>query len=115
MAYPYSQETGIAEGSEPGTTTFERGGDNYSIKYTGYLTQDLTVSALYGENKFALTTSSPQGAVCNIITDERADAPLGSTAGCATSTLEFGEDTREAARIDFEYVLGFDHLIRFGV
>ncbi|MFP3454450.1 hypothetical protein R0K30_22870, partial [Bacillus sp. SIMBA_154] len=65
LAYPYSQESGIAEGAEPGTTTFERGGDNYSIKYTGYLTQDLTVSALYGENKFALTTSSPQGAVCN--------------------------------------------------
>lgn len=114
LAYPYSQESGIAEGAAPGTTIFERGGDNYSIKYTGYLTQDLTVSALYGENKFALTTSSPQGAVCNIITDQRADAPLGTTAGCATSTLEFGEDTREAARIDFEYVLGFDHLIRFG-
>ncbi|QJR81914.1 TonB-dependent receptor [Alteromonas pelagimontana] len=94
----------------------ENGGDNWSVKYTGYLTDTLTVTAMYGENKYALTSRSNVQNECNFVYDLRDDAPLGTFAGCIGSPAyltEEGEDKREAMRIDFEWYLG-DHLVRFG-
>ena len=107
-----------ADGSLNYTSTSyeETGGDNWSVKYTGYLTDDLTVSALYGENKYDLTSYSNVQANCNFVYDLRDAAPLGTFAGCIGSPgylTEEGQDKREAMRVDFEWYLG-DHLLRFG-
>ena len=94
----------------------ESGGDNWSVKYTGYLTDDLTVSALYGENKYNLSSSSTVQEDCTLVIDTRGSAPMGVYPGCMGTNgyrTEQGEDTREAMRIDFEWYLG-DHLLRFG-
>src|SRR5690606_19500254 len=39
-----------------GQTVNENGGDNYILKYTGYLTDTFTLSALYGHSKFSRGT-----------------------------------------------------------
>jgi hypothetical protein len=112
--YSVSQQTGDRT---YGSTSYEEtGGDNWSLKYTGYLTDDLTVSALYGKNKYSLTNSNNVQEDCNFVYDLRDSAPLGTFAGCIGSPgylTEEGDDEREAMRIDFEWFLG-DHLLRFG-
>ena len=96
----------------PGTAVSSRGGENISVKYTGYLTDDLTISALWGENSADLTDSSPNDETCPAIYDGRSGSLQGL--GCWTNlTAGSGEDTREAFRIDGEWVIG-DHVVRFG-
>jgi hypothetical protein len=101
------------ETGTPGDPTLiERGGDNWSVKYTGFITDDFTLSALYGKNKGNQTTSSGAADACPYISDRR--GPTSIALGCwASSTVSAGSDEREAFRIDGEYYLG-DHLIRFG-
>ncbi|QCZ93129.1 TonB-dependent receptor [Salinimonas iocasae] len=94
----------------------ENGGDNWSLTYTGYLTDSLTVKALYGKNKYDITSRSNVQSECNFHYDLREDAPIGRFAGCIGSPaylVEEGQDEREAMRIDFEWYVG-DHLLRFG-
>ncbi|MDV6317012.1 TonB-dependent receptor [Idiomarina sp. HP20-50] len=112
--YQVNEETG--ERVYGSTSYQESGGDNWSLKYTGYLTDNLTMTALYGVNEYSLTSSSNVQEDCNFVYDLRDNAPLGSFAGCIGSPgylTEEGEDRREAMRIDFEWYLG-DHLLRFG-
>lgn len=108
------------------STAFENsGGDNWSVKYIGYLTDDLTMSVLYGENSYDVTNSSTTGATCELILDYRhydgqdGDVPIENLyTGCATTAnynIEIGDDTREAFRVDFEWLLGDDHTLRFGM
>jgi hypothetical protein len=120
-------ETDIYSGDKLAGTTFDRsGGSNWSLKYTGYITDDITVSALYGENKYDLTTDSTSAQACELILDYRyyygaaTSVPLGGepNAGCATTSNyrgESGEDKREAMRIDIEWNVNDDHLVRFGM
>lgn len=100
-------------GAFESTDIEERGGDNYSITYTGYITDDFSVKALYGINKYSLTDKSSVQDDCADVNDQRAVAVSGDL-GCTSSAgIEDGEDEREAFRIDFEYALD-EHLIRFG-
>lgn len=107
-----------------GRATDAAGGKNWSVKYIGYLTDNLTMSALYGENKYNLTSLS--GLECELVLDYRyyygfaSDVPYTGQVsnGCATTSnyfLEEGDDTREAMRIDFDWMIGDDHLLRFGM
>ena len=120
--------TGNGDGNNTFTgTTFDRtGGENWSIKYTGYITDDITISALYGENEYDLTTDSTSAQTCELILDYRyydgteSDVPLGGepNAGCATTAnynTESGQDKREAMRVDIEWQVSDDHLLRFGM
>ena len=108
------------------STAYDRsGGDNWSVKYTGYITDDLTVTALYGENEYDLTSGSNTGDECELIGDYRyyygqeTDIPInGVWVGCSTTSdyfLEEGNDKREAMRIDVEWQVHDDHLLRFGM
>lgn len=117
LSYGYDTSTGERSGP-PGVSYAENGGKNYSATYTGYLTNDLTVSVMYGENQYDLSSNSDEFAYCSLIRDYRTNVtpPNGVEAGCAdTSTYfgETGEDTRKAFRVDFEWYLG-DHLLKFG-
>ncbi len=133
----YANELGQTVREEKiGSFFSEQGGENYIGKYTGYLTDTFTLSALYGHSKFSRsqylrypdgTKVSYGGDItvpatgCPIITDAR---PLAqrqltgqylSTCNITGGSIdsENGEDTRDQYRIDAEWVLG-DHLVRFG-
>lgn len=118
-----------------GTDFSEFGGNLYVLKYTGYLTDNFTLSALAGHSKSANENFSVsangvvnsyngivgQGANgCPIITDARPSAvnqTVPSRAGCQLATTlgrPDGGSTRDQFRVDAEWQLG-DHLIRGGV
>ncbi|MCL1635322.1 TonB-dependent receptor [Luteimonas sp. SX5] len=119
-----------------GTNFTEQGGENYVLKYTGYLTDNFTLSALAGHSKFSrgqrLRTAggldvSYGGDInnpatgCPIITDLRPgyrraiDGTRASTCNITGAQIvrQDAEDTRDQYRIDAEWQLG-DHLLRFG-
>jgi outer membrane receptor for ferrienterochelin and colicin len=118
-----------------GVNNTETGGNNYSLKYTGYLTDTFTLSALYGHGEFSRgndavaadgTVSVYNGdlfgaiAGCPIVQDGRVEAVNGdipALTGCVNSTtlgrVDAG-DERDQYRIDAEWQLG-DHLLRGGV
>lgn len=90
----------------------ETGGDNWSLSYTGFLTDNFSMKALYGENERSASTSSLQDQNCALVQDRRVGS---SFLGCTTNTAVVArEDTRKAYRLDFEWGLG-DHLLRFGL
>jgi hypothetical protein len=105
----------------PGVSQVTSGGHTLIAKYTGYVTDNLTLSVLAGsvEDKVAKTTGARQaGQDCPAVL-----ALSGAFVGCWSldfpgSVRDFtkpdDKDTRKAFRIDAEYVLG-DHTIRAGI
>jgi hypothetical protein len=124
-----------------GTQFVENGGQNYVGKWTSYITDDLTVSALYGHGEFSrgvhLETASglrvaysgnlnTPATGCPVIVDARSAArraatgTFASTCNMTATTANLGSidredagDTRDQARIDAEWQLGA-HLLRAG-
>jgi len=107
--WDYDYETGTKTDKTYGTS--ERGGENISLKYTGYITDDFVISALWGKNKADLTDQSSFDGN-PVVYDNREGnwTPLGNW---ANFTVSSASDSREAIRIDGEYNLE-DHVIRFG-
>ncbi len=107
----YDYETGQKSGDNaPGFQN--AGGENIAVKYTGYLTDDFTLSVLWGENKANNTIKSDFDQF-PVVYDNRQNTwiPLGQWANFSVSEAE---DTREAFRVDAEYAGIEDHQIRFG-
>lgn len=125
---------GLGRGALKGTVFQENGGDSWALKYTGYLTDSFTLSALYGEGEssrrnYGITANgirqeydgqiggAPTG--CPVITDIRTGVSTGAVpaiTGCNFIGLlgsTKAKDEREQFRIDAEWQLG-DHLLRFG-
>ena len=100
-------------GARLGETLIERGGDNHIVKYTGHVTEGLTVSALRGTNRYALTTGAPSDGACPAAYDSRGGTMrrLGCWTRLAPST---GHDEREVTRLDIEWAVGSRHRLRFG-
>ena len=91
----------------------ENGGLNWSATYTGYLTDSFSMKALYGENERSASQYSANDLLCSYIFDDRDGRS--DNLGCTESRSVLDRsDTREAARLDFEWQLG-DHLLRFGL
>jgi hypothetical protein len=89
------------------------GGENWSITYTSYLADNLSAKALYGENHRQFSRLSQNDIDCNRVRDLRGASPV--DIGCTSSpNIVTREDTREAARLDFEWQLG-EHQLRFGL
>jgi hypothetical protein len=138
----YGNRPGIVErGALIGTDFREQGGDNYILKYTGYLTDTFTLSALAGHGEFSrsqrLRTAAGQDVVytgninsvatgCPLITDARPQyrrdltGVYSSTCNITGSSATGGTidridsgDERDQFRLDAEWQLG-DHLLRFG-
>jgi hypothetical protein len=119
-----------------GTNFTETGGENYVLKYTGYLTDSFTLSALFGHGEFSrsqhlLTADGVDvryagnldqpASGCPIIIDAR-PAYRRALNGTRVSTCnitggaiarEDAGDERNQYRIDAEWQLN-DHLLRFG-
>ncbi|MCI5106431.1 MAG: TonB-dependent receptor [Pseudomonadales bacterium] len=101
-------------GNNLGDTIISRGGRNYIGKYTGAITDDLTVAVMAGTSEYDLTTAAPADATCPYAYDSRQGGL--TQIGCWTNALpEAGFDEREVYRIDVEYALNDRHLLRFGV
>ena len=111
-SFGFDADTG-EQGSFENTQFVNRGGDNWALTYTGYLTDDLSMKVLYGENERQRATNSLTDVECNRVFDNR-PAPLRGDQGCTTAGLvESALDEREAFRVDFEWQIG-DHGLRFG-
>jgi hypothetical protein len=101
-----------AAGSAPG-------GDVYIGKYTGYITDALTINALYGHTKTVheRNLSYASNPNCPWILDNR-NVPGEQITGCGlvngTVLGEGAKDKTHGWRLDVEYVLG-DHDLRAGV
>lgn len=118
--YENAAEYSTSHDGTPTESVFESGGRVYIGKYTGYLTDNLTVSAQYGKVE-NLTGKTIGGDTAAALCPAVYDAPGLVYRGCwdvnhFTVLDPFApdnEDTREAGRLDVEWVLG-DHTLRGG-
>jgi hypothetical protein len=94
----------------------DTGGHNWNLTWTSYLTNDLSMKLMYGENDRQNFNRSLADIECNRVVRSDSRVPLpNATLGCTTSSSVISrDDDREAARADFEWKLG-DHLVRFGL
>lgn len=100
------------KGDYVGTTTYTRGGENHGIKYTGVLTDWLTLNAQYGINKYNRTDTSTTDV--NPVVYDRRSGTTKILGGWTNSIPTEGFDERKAYRLDVDIFLG-DHNIRVGV
>jgi Carboxypeptidase regulatory-like domain/TonB-dependent Receptor Plug Domain len=108
--YDFDLPTG-SPGVYENTQFANSGGVNWSATYTGYLTDSLSMKALYGENERDFSRASLSDIECNRVRENRGtDRDISCSRIDAVSDRT---DTREAARLDFEWEAG-DHLVRFG-
>ncbi len=128
---------GIGRGPLKGTVFDKEGGQSYALKYTGYLTDNFTLTALAGHGEssrsnFGIAANgireqydgNVNGTVsgCPVITDIRVGVDVGDVpaiSGCnffPTGLIGStkAEDQRDQFRIDLEWQLG-DHLLRGGI
>nr|WP_315485942.1 TonB-dependent receptor plug domain-containing protein [uncultured Undibacterium sp.] len=104
----------------PRLSSIESGGDVEILKYTGYITENLTVSAQYGR-VFSLlgkvNDASDFGADCPAIYGTNGQPAYGcwNPSHFTIRDLKAPEnsDTRKGKRLDFEYLAG-SHTIRAG-
>ncbi len=108
---PYS----TALGTDNGTNTYTTGGQNTIIKWTGLLTNDMTLSALGGRGKYSRNTDIIT-ANCPTVIDARSSpvAALGCWTGSGLVDVPNASDKRDAYRVDFEWALG-KHTLRAGL
>lgn len=112
-SYGFDLASGSREAYE-NTQYTEDGGLNWAVTYTGYLTDSFSVKALYGQNEREYSSVSLNDLDCSRMRDMRPGQGSRVT-GCTSSTsVTSRDDTREAARVDFEWELG-NHLVRFGL
>ena len=115
--WAYNAQTGTAAAKESGGFVRARGGDIMSANYVGNITDDLTVSALWGnvETQYSDTpaiTDSP------LITDSRTtgqpNAKLLQRGSGGTVGVDYDDNTQ--MRLDLEYSLDFygAHIIKVG-
>ncbi|MCK6396578.1 MAG: TonB-dependent receptor [Burkholderiaceae bacterium] len=109
-----SVEYGTERGEYKGPSTETAGGENVILKWTSWLNDDLSVSALAGVGKYD-RSSAPAGADCPVVVDLRTSTR--KDYGCWTATRVTdpnANDQREAFRLDAEWVLG-KHTLRGGL
>ncbi len=126
----------LERGALIGTSYLTTGGDNYIARYTGYITDSFTLSALYGHSEFSrsshlITANGTRvtyggdlnvpASGCPVITDARPGYRTAITGVYASSCNITGTsidridsgDTRDSWRIDGDWQIG-DHQIGFG-
>jgi len=119
-----SLNASISKASYTGKENLVNGGDTHILKWTSYLTDNLTLSVQYGRMKNTNDdwTTDPNGNAnkyngdvnsrpsCPYVLDYRDTAPsAGALLGCATSStvdIYGGTNQRSAGRVDLEWQLG---------
>jgi len=105
-SYVLSDE--LVQGEHTGVSTNEWGGKTTTLKYTGIITDDLTVSMQYGINESAGSTVPVTTDINRVIVDG-VTSPNGWVANAS-----YEETERKLFRMDVDYYWG-DHTLRFGV
>ncbi|MFC3549936.1 TonB-dependent receptor domain-containing protein [Lysobacter cavernae] len=111
-------------GEESARYTIERGGEIYTAKYTGHLTDNFTLSAQAGKLEITTEDRDPLllgSEVCPRAFDSRTNPSQTVKIGCWNESVTFVRDPdapkdldkRDAYRLDGEWQIG-DHSIRFG-
>jgi len=96
------------------------GGNVYIARYTGYLTDDLTLNVLAGRSRsnHVDATTSATGRDCPIVADSRTDRGSNPITGCSVVGGSLGApgayDKTRSWRADLQYTMG-DHTLRAGV
>jgi hypothetical protein len=110
--YQFDLDSG-SRGDFQNTEFFDNGGMNWSTTYTGYLTDSFSMRAMYGETEREAAQYTPNDFDCSRIRDFRTvgDGDIGCT---SSSSVIARVDSREQARLDFQWSLG-DHRVRFGL
>jgi len=121
--------TGFSDKADTLNTTFERrngvlddgavgvkeeGGENFSVKYTSILTDDFSISAMYGVNEANRTVSSALDSNPSIYRRLDSNGSFVRGGNFGNFFIDRGEDKREVYRVDADWYLG-DHEIRVGV
>jgi len=89
----------------------DEGGKNWALTYTSYISDSFSAKALYGENERHFSRASQNDLDCSRVRDRR---DVTTDVGCTSSpNIITRTDTREEARLDFEWALG-SHGLRFG-
>lgn len=107
-------------GAFTGDSFNDFGGKNYTLTYTGHFGENFSVKAMYGENDRNGYSRSQLDDFCNGVSLDGSyagAAPLkGKVLGChpTGNTISKAQNTRDIARVDFEWSLG-SHLLRFGL
>lgn len=105
---------GEARGAYIGNDVITTGGQNTIAKWTSWINEDLSISALYGQGIYD-RTSSIGGADCPRVIDLR--TATRADFGCSTASRisePAAKDQRDAARLDVEWSLG-KHTIKAGL
>ncbi|WP_438862763.1 TonB-dependent receptor [Neptunicella sp.] len=115
--YNYNANTGVisvGESGEPEINLRKRGGEAQSLSYTGYLTDDLTLTAMAGRIETQYTTEKPGADPnCPSVNDTR--DVTNPYEGCGQGgSIGENYDENTQYRLDLEYVLG-DHTITAGL
>lgn len=122
--YGFSYDTFKSDGVQGGGTTTHDDAKLYIGKYTGYLTDDLTLTALYGEQSIKHNNSLPfkYNPSCPLVTAATAarapSIPSANYNGCQVSTSTAltatqPEESTKSWRLDVAYRIG-DHDLRIG-
>ena len=112
---PYQE----ARGSFIGLDEYTTGGTNTIAKWTGYLTDAMTVSAMYGAGEYSRETKIAS-AGCPAVYDGRPPRTQLQYLGCWSEANglavddPMANDKRTAFRLDIDYVLG-KHTLRAGL
>jgi len=112
LGYTYASGT---IGASNGISEAKRGGKNYIFRYSGKLTEDFNLSALYGKGTYDFTDAGAGDNIPYILDARSGTALLISKATTLQPTKLF--DGRKAYRIDGDYsfkLLG-SHQLRFGL
>ncbi len=113
--FAYDPDTDTIGAQKDNNAVFKRGGDVSILKYTGYLSDNFTISALYGTSEYDVKTGGGAADTeCPTIFDVRGAGT--DTPGCWIVQIpEQGVDERDAIRIDAEWAIGDRHVLRFGL
>jgi hypothetical protein len=112
--YQYDFDTGT-RGLNTDKVFADTGGRSESLTWTSYLTNDLSMKLLYGENDHRNFSRAQSDLDCNPVARTNPVPSPGVPLGCTSNlTVIDRQDNRTAARADFEWKLG-DHLVRFGI
>jgi len=121
--------TGFSDKADTLVTTFQKtngtldegavgvqqeGGENFSVKYTSILTDDFSISAMYGVNEANRTVSSALDVNPSIYRRLDSSGSFVRGGNFGNFFIDIGEDKREVYRVDADWYLG-DHEIRIGV
>lgn len=98
-------------GDVAGSYVLERGGKSWALQYTGILTDDITISALYGVNEATYSNVNADSSISAVV-DNATGIPL---TNYALSQDSIQEDERKAYRFDVDWYVHPDHTLRFGI